>query len=293
MSYFDDNKNAGIFGITYLDAKLNGFLKTDLVLIGARSGAGKTTLARIIAKANARGGKKVLLMSLENFEDDDFYTDVYFKYKKITDENMSLREFLGGGEPKNKKALEQAEEEVRKENQNITLVSRQANFTIDDIKGWMMKAMSDGYDLVIIDHLDYVDKYNANDTDNSHVTELMKAIRDAQDIARIPVIAFSHLRKTANAKTMPAVPSIDEFIGSSNKVKEATIVIMLAPNDKANEELVKSGLETRKATYIAIRKDRFGGISNKTGLVTYDLKEGRYLNGFDEEVVSYGGDVVE
>lgn len=112
------------------------------------------------------------------------------------------------------------------------------------LKNDMISAVAnDGCKLLIIDHLDYLDKDNPADNDVTHMTELMRTIRELQDDFGVAVIAISHLRKPANAKFMPAVPSVDEFIGSSNKVKEATSVIMFAPDDKENQNNAGSHLK--------------------------------------------------
>jgi len=43
--YMEQNKRVGKFGVSYLDDKLRGILQGDLILIGARSGAGKSSIA--------------------------------------------------------------------------------------------------------------------------------------------------------------------------------------------------------------------------------------------------------
>ncbi|HND85068.1 MAG TPA: DnaB-like helicase C-terminal domain-containing protein, partial [Pseudobdellovibrionaceae bacterium] len=51
---FQDNEHRGRnlipFGISFLDGALDGILPNDLILIGAATGAGKTTLATQLAK---------------------------------------------------------------------------------------------------------------------------------------------------------------------------------------------------------------------------------------------------
>ena len=56
--YIKDNTLCAKFGIKYLDDKLEGILQGDLILLGARSGAGKSTIADIIATHNAQNGGK-------------------------------------------------------------------------------------------------------------------------------------------------------------------------------------------------------------------------------------------
>lgn len=289
--YFEENKKVGEFGIPYLDDKLYGICRSDLILIGARSGAGKSTLAKLIALHNTINGRKVRLLSLENFDSDDFYSEVYYLYKAYTrDRKLSMREFVAGGLPADERSLENAIRDTKAKFKGLDVIGRQSNFGIDKVKDAIAQAGNEGYDLVILDHLDYVDK-DSNSSEVSQVTELMKTIREAQEKFKIAVVAFSHLRKPLNSANMPAVPSIDEFIGSSNKVKEATVVIMVAPDDKWNEEHADD--EENKATWFAIRKLRMGGIDNRCGRLFFNRRNGTYVTAYEEHSVSYNGEVGE
>lgn len=288
IEYFEKNKRVGKFGITYLDDRLRGINQGDLILIGARSGAGKSTLADIIAQANAKSDFKVHLFSLENFEGDFFITKVFYNYRNIVnDRNLDLRDFACGNFEINTEALIDAEKRAEESYKNITITNRKANYNIDNlIEDMKYTVERNGTQLIILDHLDYVDKDNPNENDISHITKLMREIRNLQDIYKVAVVAFSHLRKPVNSKDLPAVPSIDEFIGSSNKVKEATIVIMVAPDDNENE---KNPDSQRKATWFCVRKCRMGGIDNKTGKIYFDRRIGKYNNDYEVYVVDYSG----
>lgn len=284
------NKAVGFFGISYLDKKLNCIQKNDLILIGARSGAGKSSLAQLIAIHNNRLGKKVSLFSLENFDGDDFMQRLYYEYmREVGDYSINQRAFSSGNMTINKEALGVATYKTEKYFDNLDLVARQKDFTIDKLKDELVRAVEERQrELIILDHLDYIDKDNQNESDVSHVSEIMRTIRNLQDAFGVAVIAFSHLRKPQSTKDRPAVPSIDEFIGSSNKVKEATAVIMLAPDDKGNQTVAGS---SKRFTWCCVRKLRQGGIDNKTARLIYDTKTGLYDDYFEEKVVSYNGEI--
>jgi replicative DNA helicase len=284
FKYIEENPKVGIFGIKYLDDRLRGILKGDLILIGARPGAGKSTIAKNIALANTC---KVKLFSLENFDGDDMATDIYLEYMKLTRKfDLNLRDFVSGNFEIDIHLLEQAQENTMKKYANVSIVSRQKNYTIDRVRDDIKKAAHEGIQLIILDHLDYVDKFNAGDNENVHMTALMKTIREAQDEQKCAFVAISHLRKATNSKNSPVIPSMDEFHGSSNKVKEATAVIMLAPDDKMNEE--NSGADGR-ATWCCIRKLRMGGIDNRAARLYFSRKLGNYVNKCDICSVNYDG----
>lgn len=286
ISYMNRNKKVGEFGIKYLDDKTDGILKSDLVLIGARSGAGKSTLAEIIAINNAKKGYPVHLFSLENFEGDNFITRAYYKYKSLSgDYKISQRQFASGNFNKNMDYLIQAQKEVEKNYTNITMIARKNGYTIQTLCDDFDNACQAGAQLIILDHIDYIDKDNNNLDDINHVTRIMNKIREAQDKYGVAVVAFSHLRKPVG-KDLPVIPSIDEFIGSSNKAKQATAVIMVAPDDKTNEDNPDT---TRKSTWFCIRKLRMGGIDNKAARLFFDRKTGNYESEYREVITNYSG----
>ena len=294
LDYMENNQMVGIFGVDYLDKKLRGILKNDLIVIGARSGAGKSTLSNIIATANAKKGTKVALFSLENFPDDNFVEKAFYHYRYLVqDYTLSLRDFASGNFDKDFDSLAKSQEYAEKCFENIKMINRQTNFDIEEIKKQIILCSQEGYKLIILDHLDYVDKF-ANDTDYTHMNSLMKTIREAQDAFNVAVVAISHLRKNQSMKEPPVIPSMDEFIGSSNKVKEATCVVMFAPDDKSNFDMVKNeGNDNIKSTWCCVRKLRMGGIDNKAARLFFDTKTGTYLDSYRLFTVNYSGTRVE
>lgn len=284
--YWGDNYKVGEFGINYLDKKLGGIAKSDLILIGSRSGAGKTTIANKIYTQNCIDGRCVLF-SLENFSGDLYSDRVYKKYKEYSrNYNITPRQWLMGEFKKNYEALERAESEVQKENKNKYIITRQPQYTIEKLKADMVKACEDGCQLLIIDHLDYVDKDNPTENDVSHITDLMRTIRGLQDAFKVAVVAVSHLRKPENARIPIKIPNENEFIGSSNKVKEATIVVMFAPDDEGNLDLMQDNL---KRTWCCIRKNRFGGTDNKCANLIFNKDTGEYEKKYEIHSVNYLG----
>lgn len=285
LNYFENNKKVGKFGIKYLDDKLKGILKGDLVLIGARSGAGKSTLAEMIAEHNANLGYKVHLFSLENFEDDAFRNKAYHKYMELTRNwNIHPRDFASGDFNIDFNKLEQASDYAEEIYNKFSITNRQTTgYSLENLLDDMNRVCAvEDKPLIILDHLDYVNKNNPNENDNTHMVQLMSKIRELQDSYKVAVVAISHLRKNANQKEMPIIPSVDEFIGSGNKVKESTVVIMVAPADEENETELNDDL---KKTWFSIKKVRNGGIDNKNGLLTYSKKRNVYLDDYEEYVV--------
>ena len=289
--YWERNYEVGSFGIGYLDKELRGIAKSDLILIGARSGAGKSTIANRIFQKNCEDGRKCALFSLENFNDDLYSHDVMMEYKNIT-RNFSItpRMWQMNKFKVDYDALEKAEAIVEKRYAGKYIINRQADYTKEKLKKDMIKACEEGKELIILDHIDYVDKDNPNADDLSFMTDLMKTIRELQDKHQVAVVALSHLRKPTNSRDSVIIPNENEFIGSSNKSKEATCVILIAPDDEGN---MKMQDDNTKATWFCIRKLRNGGITNKCARLFYDKRNDLYLDKYEIYGVNYAGTKTE
>lgn len=291
IDYWERNYKVGSFGITYLDKELQGIAKSDLILIGARTGAGKSTIANSIFQKNCEEGRKCALFSLENFSDDLYSHDVMIEYKNIT-HNFSItpRMWQMNEFKIDYEALEKAEAIVEERYKQKYLIGRQSGYSKERLKEDMIKACKEGIELIILDHIDYVDKDNPNENDISFVTDLMKTIRTLQDENKVAVVALSHLRKPAFGRETVIIPNENEFIGSSNKVKEATCVILIAPDDDGN---MKNLDDNVKGTWFCIRKLRGTGISNKCAKLYYDRRYDKYLDKYEVYSVNYSGTKME
>lgn len=293
-----DNKLVGKFGVSYLDDKLHGIMTSDLVLIGAGSGAGKSSLANHIAFFNRDSGFKTSLYSLENFANDLYMEKAYLYYINTTKNwNCTLREFATGDFRQlynvNDKNLFIACNRFANESyHDIIIHTREQNYNIQKLCDSIGDdVVNKGAKLIILDHVDYLDKMDSNDSDNAHMTLLFHTIRELQNTYKIGFVAISHLRKSqGNAKEKMIVPTLDEFIGSSNKAKESTICCLFAPDFEYNESHLDSHL---KGTFCCIRKNRMGGIDNKCARLFYNIRKGRYMNTYDMLKVNAGGTQVE
>lgn len=289
--YIGKDKLKAKFGIKYLDDNFTGILEDDFWLIGARSGAGKSTIADIIATYNGQQGKKVTLISLENFEGDCVIQKAYYEYKKLTKNyNLTLRDFAVEQFDKDELALKKAFDIAEKTYENVKIIYNSGDYKIEDLHNDIVEAANRSEsDLLIIDHLDYLDKDTPTENDLSHITKLVKVIRDTQRVHHIPVIGISHLRKVPNQRDNIIVPSVDEFIGSSNKYKQATGAILLAPDDEDNFNFPG----TLKSTWCCVRKLRMGGVDNKVAKITFDTATGQYRDTYKMYKVNYAGNKVD
>ena len=286
--YWKDNKIIGKYGVPYLDRELLGIAKSDLVVIGARSGAGKSSLARIIYTANDI--HKTALFSLENYKGDLQATMVRREYNNMVGSYWTAEQWLTGSVYDiDEKALNLVEKHVNEQLKGAYIFGRvppnddpnKQHWTVDTLTEKIFWCASRGIELIIIDHLDYLDRDDPNESDNAHITELMKSIRTAQELGSA-VVAFSHLRKPMGNVENLVVPNENEFIGSSNKIKQATRVIMFAP---ANEGDAEHGY----GTWCCIRKNRVGGIKNQAAKLFFMPATETYKDAYEIYTINYSG----
>lgn len=298
--YFKENARIAQYGIPYLDDKLKGINANALVLIGARSGAGKSTLADIIAQTNRYNKNKVHLFVLENFDGDLPLVRGYYLYKSLSgNKDLDINDWVCGNFERDEKAFRDMELSINESFRDLRVTTRNvSNYTIDDLKNDLIKSYSDEKEpcrLFIIDHIDYLYKENEGISDNQHISDIMSMLREFQYANKgCAIVAFSHLRKPTNSKDIPAVPSMDEFQGSSNKVKQSTVVITVAPDDNTNEENSLNNANTDlRSTWFCVRKSRFGGIDNKVARMDFDIKTGKYLKYYQLCTVNYRGEILD
>lgn len=289
--YWERNTIVGRFGVPYLDKELLGISRSDLVVIGARSGAGKSSLARIIYEHN--NPLTTALFSLENFEGDLLAEEIRKAYNDRMKTAYSSREWQTGEVQADRVVFEQIEKELSPRFNSDTIFGRQTPdgepWTVETLKNWMFRCVTSmGVDLIILDHLDYLDRDNPNESDNSHITELMKMIRDVQEAAPngCGVVAFSHLRKPIGKVDDVKVPNENEFIGSSNKIKQATQVVLLAPTNEPP-------LGICYGTWCCIRKNRNGGIKNQAARLLFNPVTASYEDEYALFTINYSGTKTE
>jgi len=275
------------YGITYLDDCLGGISEDDFVLIGAESGTGKTELGINIA---VECGKfhKVHLFALEAEENEPIYrteykvlADAYFNdtAKKFY-QNVDYRSYILNKLNLTKYETKETLDIVYNKFKNIDITYRQGSFSVTDLTK-KMGEIKDNCEIIIVDHVDYFD-FDDNRDENTNMTELMKQLRTINQIYKIPVVAISHLRKKSDYKQL--IPTIEDFIGSSNKYKQVKTAILFAPNYDDTD--VQNGLH---GTFMTVAKSRTAPKSNIVASIVFNSRKNIYSDSYDLYKIKDGG----
>lgn len=265
------------FHVSYLDDYLRGVLPHDLVLIGAPSGMGKTDLALNIATSNALNGRRVNYFALEaeprELERRTKYALIsraLYAQKHPQRQSLNYTDWLLGKlenvvGPFNRDADQRIVEMLS----GMQTYYRGAKFTADDLRK-QIDIVHSRSDLIIVDHLHYID----SDDENEHraLGDTVKTIRDVSLRVGTPIVLVAHLRKR-DQRAKQLVASLDDFHGSSNITKIATQAVAI--ERAANIESPKWYLSP---TFMTIPKDRRSGACPLVALMWFDRRTRGYAD---------------
>lgn len=280
------------FGVRFLDAVLGGIFLRDNVLIGADSGAGKTTLASVIAETNAEKGKHVHYFALEA-EEGEIERRIKFRVLSQLVHKHSVARLHAGRfnyldwydgklDGFTGKWEGEADRLLSERYKTLHTYYRVRDFTAEDLEKTFL-AIQDQTDLIILDHLHMVD-YD-DESEARGVRQIVKRLRDTALEVGKPVVIVAHLRKR-DGRSKAIVPSKEDFHGTSDIYKVSTKAILMAPAfDQENPS------PHLWQTYIHPAKCRPEGSRTRyLGLVPFNVQTGRYENDFDVGPYQYGMD---
>lgn len=264
----------------FLDDMLRGILPHDLIALGAESGAGKTDFVTGVAEALAGDARQVYYFALEAEPNE---IERRIKYKRIASiaKERGL-EFVGAMNypdwylGKYETAIGDLNREVDEllaaKYGGLHTYYRGSKFDHSDVKRLFL-AIQNRADLIILDHLHYVDIADDNEVRGQRDT--MKIIRDVALGCGRPVILVVHLRKR-DMRSRELVPSAQDIHGSSDIFKICTHVVMLSP---CRAPALESHWAKRN-TFFHVPKDRMGGATGLVALCQYDIRTRTYADSY-------------
>lgn len=261
----------------FLDDYLRCIMPNDLVILGAETGAGKTELARWIAASNALSGKRVYYLALEaepqEIERRNKYSiiaELVTKHRVQVPGGLNYIDWYRGAIERYLGEIDaEANELFDARYKSLFTYYRGSKFDHDDIRKLFL-AVQDDADLIVLDHLHYVDV--DDDNENRGFKNLIKTIRDASISIGKPVILVAHLRKP-DRRIKALLPSIHDFHGSSDITKIATDAIILAP--AWSMPTSREGVAT---TFFGIPKAREAGGTKLVALCEFDWRKKLYAD---------------
>ena len=206
-------------GIGELDKMITGLNKSDLIILGARPGMGKTSFALNIARNVAmNAGKTVCFFSLEMTRDQ-------LAQRMLSSEAAIKSEKLRTGElePDEWTRLTQAGANL---SEAPIYFDETSNITVPEMKAKLRRMKR--VDLVIIDYLGLM--HSAKNTDGNRVQEVSEITRSLKIMAKelkVPVIACAQLSRGTEQKGKSHKPALADLRDSGSIEQDADIVLFL------------------------------------------------------------------
>lgn len=262
------------YGVKFLNDVCFGILPSELVVIGAGTGVGKSQISNDLAFINAYNGKKVYLFSLEGDENEvmararwQSICDDY--YKNPTGIDMNYQKYLMNQLPELEIYEQNFRNKMKRMEDRFNIFDRKSTLDIHTLSQKI--SMIKEADLIILDHLHYLSLDDGKES--TQLTEIMRTIKDITEIRGIPFVVVSHLRK--KTKDRDVLPDNDDFHGTSNIAKIASTCIIISPWTELDNE--SAGLS---ATMFRITKSRNGAPKKYIGNVPFDNKRNTYVSSY-------------
>ncbi|MDE7306380.1 MAG: replicative DNA helicase [Clostridia bacterium] len=242
-------------GFTRLDKLTNGLQRSDLIVIAARPGMGKTSLSmNIIENAALGSGAVCAVFSLE-------MPEVQIIQRLLcSSANVSMSDALSGKlSPNDWKKIVKASEKLRNSRINIDDSSRITPAEILS-KCRRIKSKNGGrLDLVMIDYIQLMSSGKKDNGDVNRTQEVANITRDLKIMAKelnVPVIALSQLRRIQSGE-----PQLSDLRESGAIEQDADIVMFInRPDVNATDEDIEKKHIVKGMADLIVAKHRNGGL---------------------------------
>jgi len=213
------------FGYDWLDDRMTGIFRGELIVIGGESGTGKTTFATNIIYKNSQK-HKCFIFALEDRLVYYGTKAIYFEVNKIKfakdRKKYSWNSFIRNEitDPEYLTIHKQAVKNL--ENGNIEFYRNDSLMDIETLEVVLEKKVAEGVDLFLIDHLHYFDLLKGDSSKADYIEKVMSKIKTIQNRTGARILMVVHYKKLGGSK-----PSLDSFKDSISIVQNANYVINL------------------------------------------------------------------
>ena len=205
-------------GIGELDKMITGLNKSDLIILGARPGMGKTSFAlNIVRNVAMNTGKTVCFFSLEMTRDQlaqrMLSSEAGIKSEKLRTGELDADEWT---------RLAQAGENLSKAN---IYFDETSSITVPEMKAKLRRMKR--VDLVVIDYLGLMKSAKSTENRVQEVSEITRNLKIMAKELKVPVIACAQLSRGTETKGKSHKPALSDLRESGSIEQDADIVLFL------------------------------------------------------------------
>ena len=239
-------------GIGELDRMITGLNKSDLIILGARPGMGKTSFAlNIVRNVAVNTGRTVCFFSLEMTRDQ-------LAQRMLSSEAGIKSEKLRTGELDEDEwtRLAQAGDALSKAD---IYFDETSSITVPEMKAKLRRMKK--VDLVVIDYLGLMHSARQIDNRVQEISEITRNLKIMAKELKVPVIACAQLSRGTEAKGKSHKPALSDLRDSGSIEQDADIVLFLYrdayyDSEKADDE----DLSDQTKSECIVAKNRHGEI---------------------------------
>lgn len=237
-------------GIGELDETITGLNRSDLIILAARPGMGKTSFALNIARhAAVVARKKVAFFSLE------------MGREQLASRLLSTEALVGGTKLRTGE-LNEGEWARLIEGGDILskapiFLDDNSSITVPEMKAKIRRL--GGVDLVIIDYLQLMNSAKRIDNRVQEISEITRNLKIMAKELNVPVIALSQLARASEKRTEHR-PVLSDLRDSGSIEQDADIVLFLYREDYYQTENGPSEDSDRNSGECIVAKNRHGEI---------------------------------
>lgn len=239
-------------GFSGLDAVLAGMGKSDLILVGARPGMGKTSFALNIGTNVARQtGKKVCIFSLE-MSAEQLVTRIVSSEAMIDSHKLRTGELA----PEDWDSMAHTAEWLSKCD---ILIDDTAGITATGMKAKLRRV--DNLGLVIIDYLQLMQGDHRNDNRVQEVAEISRALKLMAKELMVPIICCAQLSRGPESRT-DKKPMLSDLRDSGAIEQDADVVMFLYRDEYYKTDKSEGDAPESNIAEVIIAKNRHGSTEN-------------------------------
>ena len=237
-------------GFSGLDRVLAGMGKSDLILVGARPGMGKTSFClNIGTNVAAQTGKTVCIFSLE-MSADQLVSRIISSEAMVDSYSMRTGEL----KPEDWESVARATSQLAKCD---ILIDDTSGITVTGMKAKLRRVKNLG--LVIIDYLQLMQTDSRNENRVQEVAEISRAMKIMAKDLGVPVICCSQLSRGPESRT-DKKPMLSDLRESGSIEQDADVVLFLYRDEyyKSNESADPNSDAAASIAEVIIAKNRHG-----------------------------------
>ncbi len=231
-------------GFSMLDQYIGGLNKSDLILLAARPGMGKTAIALNIAlNAAKKSGKTVAVFQLE------------MSREQLTSRLLSSEGFIDSRKLRMGSLTDEDWQKMAEATESLNrvsmLIDENSGITVPEMKA-KCRRLGSQLGLIVIDYLQLMHTPRRNDNRVQEVAEISRSLKIMAKELNVPVLCCSQLSRGPESRQSKK-PMLSDLRESGSIEQDADIVLFIYRDDYYNDSD-----ENRNTAELIVAKNRHG-----------------------------------